>query len=177
MDNLAALLRSQPDEYSALDGTQLVSAKVRLLVSMGGTYPKGTEWNFQQDAASAAYVATYWPSDVVWSGYEVGASVMTGGSLSTAAPADDPVRTAYELYIGPNCSRPSWDVTAVHYAVWPDSGLFRLSPEGRNYVNDSRGENLWVEQPGGRQWYLIKQATDDVIAAELDRLMLVTPQC
>ena len=39
--NLAALLRSAPDQHSALGGRELVAAKVALLAVMGGTYPSG----------------------------------------------------------------------------------------------------------------------------------------
>ena len=39
-DNLAALLDSEPDVYSHLTGRELIAAKVKDLVIMGGDYPR-----------------------------------------------------------------------------------------------------------------------------------------
>lgn len=49
LTNLAELLRSGPDAYSSLNGTELLSRKAKLLAVMGGRYPEGEEvciaWN------------------------------------------------------------------------------------------------------------------------------------
>ncbi|GHU61146.1 hypothetical protein FACS1894123_00060 [Bacteroidia bacterium] len=42
LTNLAALLQSPPDQYSPLNGKQLVSQKVKHLVSMAGVFPQGS---------------------------------------------------------------------------------------------------------------------------------------
>ena len=39
-DNLSALLDSEPDSYSNLTGKELITAKVKELVIMGGDYPR-----------------------------------------------------------------------------------------------------------------------------------------
>lgn len=39
-DNLAGLLDSKPDVYSNLTGKELIAAKVKDLVIMGGDYPR-----------------------------------------------------------------------------------------------------------------------------------------
>jgi pyrimidine-specific ribonucleoside hydrolase len=43
LTNLANLLESKPDKYSRLSGKELVSKKVKRLVSMAGKFPEGKE--------------------------------------------------------------------------------------------------------------------------------------
>ncbi len=43
LSNLSALLDSQPDAYSELNGVDLVKAKVKQLVAMAGAFPEGSE--------------------------------------------------------------------------------------------------------------------------------------
>jgi inosine-uridine nucleoside N-ribohydrolase len=112
----------------------LVERKVKRLVVMGGTYPSGTEWNFEQDPAAAAEVVRRWPTKVIFSGYELGLDVVT------AAPARGPVNRAYELGQAEGGERSSWDQTAVLYTVRPR--LF-ATVAGRNRVDPGTGENRW----------------------------------
>lgn len=176
LGNLATLLQSAPDDISPLSGSELVSRSVSLLVIMGGAYPQGVEWNLEQDPSAAATVAEYWPTPIVWSGYEVGATIFTG-SVLTNAPEDDPVRVAYDLYVGDGNSRPSWDLTAAYYALWPQDYLFQLSAEGVNTINQTDGSNVFTSVEGGGQWYLIKNASDDAIADTLNDLIVTAPVC
>ena len=57
LTNMADLLNSEPDRYSPLTGSQLVKAKVKELVAMGGRWPnspkKEGEYNFHMDPAAA----------------------------------------------------------------------------------------------------------------------------
>jgi len=53
MTNLAALIISESDDYSALNGLELVNQKVKRWVCMGGGFPStGGEFNFNCDAAA-----------------------------------------------------------------------------------------------------------------------------
>ena len=176
LGNLASLLASTADDISSLSGSQLVKNAVSLLVIMGGAFPSGTEWNLSEDPEAAATVASSWPTPIVWSGYEVGGSVYTGGTLDDNCSEDDPVRVAYDLYVGAGNTRPSWDLTAAYYALWPDSGLFELSSEGKNTVN-SDGSNSFAASDGGNQWYLIKAESDSAIADALNAILITQPDC
>ena len=52
MTNLAALIISEPGDFSALNGLELVNQKVKRWVSMGGGFPgTGGEFNFNCDVA------------------------------------------------------------------------------------------------------------------------------
>ena len=125
LTNLAALLRSPPDQHSALDGRQLIAKKVRRLAVMGGKYPssigQGCECNFcaayngghdhQVASAASAYVAAQMPPEVpvLYSGFNVGIQVQTGGVLSSCTPPTNPCRAAFIDYEGgTNRSRFSW---------------------------------------------------------------------
>ena len=76
--NLARLLESPPDAESSLTGLELVRKKVKLLSLMAGAFtpnkaePHYLEYNVKRDVASAKAVAALWPTDVVWSGFEIG---------------------------------------------------------------------------------------------------------
>ena len=70
--NIADLLRSAPDAFSDLDGIRLVERKVAQLVSMAGAFPKGSEFNVNQDPVSSKYVAEHCPVKFLLSGFEIG---------------------------------------------------------------------------------------------------------
>ncbi|MCD6441217.1 MAG: nucleoside hydrolase, partial [Candidatus Marinimicrobia bacterium] len=92
MTNLAALLKSEPDNYSALNGIDLVTKKVEKWVCMGGGFPNsGGEFNFACDAAATKYVVDNWPKPVIFSGAEIGSQIQTGAKLALT-PASNPIR-------------------------------------------------------------------------------------
>jgi hypothetical protein len=175
LPNVAALLASAPDAHSPLAGPALVKKKVAKLVVMGGQYPSGKEWNFEQDGTAAKKVNEEWPTPIVFSGGEVGAPIGTGARLAKETPPENPVRKAYELYNGAGKNRSSWDQTAMLFAIRGEAGCFKLSPEGTNTVA-ANGKNDWKAEPGGRHRYLIKVAPDAEIAKAIEELMLQPPR-
>lgn len=143
--NLARLLDSPPDAHSPLDGRTLVARKVKLLSLMAGAFQtvrwdtRYLEYNVKLDVPAAQKLAQTWPTPIVWSGFEIG--------LAAAFPhlvieqdldyiAHHPLKEAYYLYKPPPHDRPTWDPTAVLYAVFPDRGYFDLSPPGHVKVED-----------------------------------------
>jgi inosine-uridine nucleoside N-ribohydrolase len=161
--NLARLLQSEPDEYSDLAGTALVSRKVRLLSMMAGVFRPipGTvrhrEYNLVEDLASARIVLEQWPTPLVISGFEVGIAV-TYPHESIARDyryvADHPLAEAYRRYCEPDHDRPCWDLTSVLYAVSPEAGYFTLSPPGQIRLQED-GYTLFDERADGKHRYLI----------------------
>lgn len=147
MSNIANLMLTGPNHNGddiAKSGTQLLEAKVKQMVVMGGQYPSGSEFNFELDGPSAATVTRDLNVPMIFTGYELGTKVLSGGSLVNT-PADNPVREAYRLYgkgVEPY-SRASWDLSAVLYAVEGLSDYFNLSELGKNQVAYD-GSNLWL---------------------------------
>lgn len=177
LSNLRNLLASGPDENSPLSGRDLVARKVKQLTIMGGRYPSGREWNFQQDPPAASVVVRDWPGPMVFSGWEVGARIRTGSRLFTETPVTNPVRRAYELYVGAGNSRESWDQTALYYAVRGADRLFALKGQaGHNTVDPVTAANTWLDKPNKRHNYLVIAAEDATVATAIENLMVAPPR-
>lgn len=177
-ENLSALLNSTADALSPLSGTELVRRKVARLVVMGGMYPAGREFNFFGDNPSlTAHVVNSWRglTPIVFSGGELGGSVMSGVRLMQEGPEADPVRQAYEWYTY-GAARPSWDPLTVLFAMGDSEPghLFEYGNEfGYNHVF-ANGSNEWVyDEAVTDQRFLKLRVSNETAAAELDRLYLV----
>jgi purine nucleosidase len=182
LGNLRALLDTAPDAVSPETGADLVRRKVRLWVAMAGKFPNGRfpggegEYNLRVDTASAMRTLSDWPTPAVFSGFEIGARVLTGRGLR-AAPETSPVRAAYLHFNGLE-NRESWDQTAVLYAVrgagamWTESGpglcLMHGGPRG--------GYNEWLPTPLKSHRYLIEKMPPAEVARLLEELMTRRPR-
>ncbi|KAK7977211.1 inosine/uridine-preferring nucleoside hydrolase [Apiospora saccharicola] len=177
-ENLSALLNSTADALSPLNGTELVRLKVERLVVMGGMYPAGREFNFFGDNPSlTAHVINTWRglTPIVFSGGELGGSVMSGMRLMQEGPQTDPVRQAYMWYTY-GAARPSWDPLTVLFAMG-DGGLGDLFEYGNEFGYNhvfANGSNEWVyDEAVTDQRFLRLRVSNETAAAELDRLYLV----
>jgi hypothetical protein len=175
--NLDDLLLSGPDEHSPLNGADLVAEKVKLWVAMAGQFPNsdenpwGGEWNLVNDLRASIITTAIWPTPVVFSGFEVGSAIMTGGVLQTAVPEDNPVREAYRLFTG-GSDRQSWDLSAVWYAVRGADGLFDTC-SGRIEIHGD-GSNDWAAAASGHA-FLRMTVEADLIAETFDELLVTPP--
>jgi inosine-uridine nucleoside N-ribohydrolase len=156
--NLARLLDSHADSHSPLEGRQLVARKVRLLSMMAGAFPTGKpEYNVITDLPSAQKLFAEWPTPIVVSGFEVGNAILyPAQSIENdfRYVEHHPIADAYRQYKKMPYDRPTWDLTAVLYAVWPERGYFSLSPPGRIHV-DAKGKTELVQAGDGTHRYLI----------------------
>ncbi|MGZ5247846.1 MAG: nucleoside hydrolase [Flavitalea sp.] len=125
LTNMANLLNSKPDRHSSLTGKQLISKKVKQLVSMAGRFDdemeKYKEFNVVQDAAASKIVFDNWNTPIIFSGFEIGMKVLSGIPLIESDIEDSPVKDVFEISIPLDKSdkngRMSWDQTAVLIAV------------------------------------------------------------
>ena len=177
--NLRDLLQSEPDATSPLSGRDLVKAKVKRLVVMGGAFPKSDpvdgEFNFSFTANSTQYVMANWPTPILLSGVELAGGMITGKSLDST-PETNPIRRAYALAYD-NCivhGRPSWDLTAVLAAVRDPHIYWDVSPNGRCKVS-SIGTNKWEPSPDLGHTYLIKKAPSQGFITDLLNRFLISP--
>jgi inosine-uridine nucleoside N-ribohydrolase len=144
--NFQRLLDSAPDAASPLSGRELVAKKVKLLSIMAGAFQtvnwdtRHLEYNVVKDVPAAQKLAKEWPTPVVFSGFEIGVAA----AFPHEVVAQDfgyvkhhPLKEAYYLYSAPDHDRPTWDPTALLYAVCPERGYFDLSPTGRVTVEDN----------------------------------------
>ena len=155
--NLIRLLETPADEYSDLTGKELVAKKVKLLVTMAGNFedPDFHEYNVVKDIPAAKVIFEEWPTPVVTSPFEIGIKIQYPGSSIENdfgwAPMH-PVVEGYKAYQPMPYDRPTWDLTAVLYAVEGES-WFKVSPAGEIKVTEA-GSTLFTEYENGTRRYL-----------------------
>ena len=158
--NLARLLETRADAASLDDGPTLVRKKVRLLSVMAGNFADGKpEFNLEKDVPSAIKLFRDWPTPIVVSGFEIGAALefpATRIERDFAYVQDHPVAEAYRSYMKMPYDRPTWDLTAVLYAVHPDEGYFSLSPPGTITVLPGGGSHFEPSAAGKHRYLIIK---------------------
>jgi inosine-uridine nucleoside N-ribohydrolase len=170
---VADLLVSKPDSISKLDGMALVKKKVKQLVSMGAEYPKGDEWNIKLSPDASKLVAEKWPTNVVYSGFEIGVAIMTGERLVTETPELSPIRMAFATNpdLDAKKNRHSWDQTAVLFAVRGLKDYWTMG-SGTIQIQDD-GKNNWVAGGKSRQYLIAKKPVPDMKKVIED--MMVAP--
>lgn len=161
--NLARLLDSKGDEYSDLNGIELVGKKVKFLSIMSGTYNDDTfnnpEWNVLQDLEASKKVYREWPTPLIASGSEVGVRILYPHQsiLNDFKNGEkNPMCVSYKLYEKMPYDRPTWDLTSVVYAVEPDDSGLDISPKGTITIEDNGFSRFEASENGKHQYLIIK---------------------
>ncbi len=177
LTNMANLLHSGPDQFSKLTGRQLVTRKVKQLVSMAGKFPSGHEYNVHRDTTASKVVYTDWPTPMLLSGFEIGQAIKTGLPLvqNTAirnSPVQDVFRISLPLSAEDRTGRMSWDQTAVLVAV---EGIepYYTTKTGR-LILGPKGSNTWDDAGKGHEHLVVKRPPAEV-EARINRLMQHQP--
>lgn len=174
--NLKDLLLSVGDEYSPLPGKELVAKKVKHLVSMAGLFPQGREFNVFCDTPASKVVAEQWPTEIVFSGFEIGNAILTGKKLVASDIAGSPVKDAYAQCFaeGDPDGRQSWDHTAVLVAVKGYEPYYNVERGTFNVVDDE-GTNSWTPDAAGKHLRLIEKLSPAQMAGLIDNYMMYQP--
>ena len=185
LTNLDDLLKSGPDEFSNLSGPELVKMKVKFWSCMGGQFPQGNEeFNLNTYPHEAEYVMSHWPVKVIYGGFEIGWQVMTGGKFDELyTSVSNPVAMAFSIYTG-GSDRYSWDEISSYIAVMGTDPYFDLiRGTNRMEVTDPKapGEriksrNLWIDDPKGKDYYIVFKSDPASLGVVLDSLMYAPPQ-
>lgn len=162
-------------------GLELIQAKVSGLYLMAGNFADANhpEHNIMLDLEAAQRVAELWPTPIVYSGFEIGRPVMTGGRMTD--PQRNPVAKAYERFpaggVGTIGSSSSYDQTMVYFAIRgvmaEDTRLWKLSPPGT--VRFPAGRTAFTPTSEGRCRHLIADASPDAVARAIEALMIQPP--
>ena len=154
---MARLLESGPDEYSPLDGVELIRAKVKNIYAMGGVFGDAVEpdYNFLQaiDFSMKFFALLPKEVDIVFSPGEVGDPL----DYRPAQVIEDlywtdfhPIKWTYQ-YLNCNTGQKMWDPQAVINAV-EGNERYNLSPRGWVTLTP-RGETLFTPDPNGNARY------------------------
>ncbi len=172
--NLAALLKSSPDQYSGLNGSELIKAKVRSLVSMGGQFPEGKEFNVSVDPESSIEVFENWPTPILISGFEIGRSIYTGLKIAGSNIKNSPVKDVYDLCLKTDTrGRSSWDQVTVLVGVRGHEEYYN-TVKGRVVVSPD-GSNLWENDKAGSHEYLTSRIPESEMTEIIENLMMHEP--
>ncbi|TLV00528.1 nucleoside hydrolase [Dyadobacter luticola] len=173
LTNLADLLDSKPDSYSQLSGNMLVKKKVKQLVSMAGAFPSGREYNVLVDSVASEKVFAEWPTEIIFSGFEIGKEVKTGlrvvANDRLKSPVKDVFAMAMPLSKQDENGRMSWDQTAVLVGVRGALPYFGLK-RGRIIIEG--GNNKWQDDPMGPHAYLTPNMPYEQLTALIEGLMM-----
>lgn len=174
--NLRDLLHSGADVYSSLSGKELVAKKVKRVVAMAGLFPEGREFNLYCDVSAAKTVTEEWPTEIVFSGFEIGERILTGKKLVQAPIENSPVKDAYALCFaeGDPDGRMSWDLTAVWVAVKGYAPYYHAE-RGRLKIIDEEGTNRWTADERGMHLRLIESIPPAEMASLLECYMMHQP--
>jgi len=202
--NLADLLRSGPDEFSTMNGFQLVEAKVKAIAWQGGWYPPLHGWgvdtyNWNCGAGfydtsgcrgESAYAVNNMPASVEMIFSDIGDYTYTGGRLSSCSGDNNPCRAALIDQCGWGNGRCSWDpIVTLHAVRYMQQGTNNWEEHrdgGKAYLEED-GSNYWTSDGGGydHAYLVLDGAWDgdegamnrarDAIATEIDDLLCNEP--
>lgn len=182
LTNMANLLQSPPDQYSPLNGKELITQKVKLLVSMAARFDsemgKFKEFNVVEDAAASVTAFSNWPTPIIFSGFEIGWKIITGLPIvNNTAISHSPVKDVFarSLPMDPNDKngRMSWDETAVLVAVRGYQKYFSVV-QGTIICN-ADGSNGW-DKNGHRDHYLVQKMPIPDMEKVLNDLIMHQPK-
>lgn len=182
--NIQRLLQSKADKYSSLNGSDLISKKVKEFVMMGGQFPKGeNEWNFNGNMPGVTkFVINNLKVPIVFSGFEIGATIKTGAIFNTI-DKDTPLYQGFmyfsehapwikDQFKGKILNNSTFDQTAVLYAVNGGIDILWEKITGGYCEADDKGGNRWVKRTGSNHSYLKLIETPEFMAALIEAIML-----
>ena len=157
LSNISDLLNSEADAHSGLNGMDLVKKKVKQLVAMAGGFPEGNEFNVNKHASASVEVFSKWPVPILFSGFEIGARIFTGGRVAEMK-IKSPVVHGYAYNLKTfkkqgEKNRPSWDQTAVLIAVRNPETYFYVNGPGKFLVQES-GANTWDSDTDAGHYFI-----------------------
>ena len=182
--NIKRLLQTGADKYSKLNGTELISKKVKEFVMMGGQFPKGeNEWNFNGDMPGVTkYVIDNLKVPIVFSGFELGASIKTG-AIFNEIDKDTPLYQGFlyfsqhapwvkDQYKGKILNNSTFDQTAVLYAVNGGVDVLWEKVTGGYCLADDKGGNKWIKRENSNHSYLKLIETPKFMEILIEAIML-----
>lgn len=182
--NIQRLIQSKADKHSPLNGSELISKKVKEFVVMGGQFPKGdNEWNFNGNMPGVTkFVIENLKVPIVFSGYELGVKINTGATFNSIDP-ETPLYKGFlyfsehapwmkDRFKGQILNNATYDQTAVLYAVNGGVDVLWEKITGGYCEADEKGGNRWVKRQNSNHSYLKLIETPEFMATLIEAIML-----
>jgi len=178
--NFPPLLKSGADQYSPLSGKELLKAKLRKVVIMGGLFPDSqvientdrAEWNWWAFASKNITKTTMnalaeMGKPIVYVGFEVGVQVHVGVEMIKRLGREHPTTEAFYLGKGTRnttkktidegsfltSENPAFDEIGLFVAVEGGIGEFFNTVQGR-VETEEYGANSWIPDEQGNESYI-----------------------
>ena len=172
LTNLYHLMNSTADEYSPLNGMDLIRKKVKRFIMAGGKLPNGSSYNFRISPDKSEFVINNWPTEHWLVPNELGDSVFTGTEMLSKTTAENPIHVAYDLYRKAHPGwefRPSWDQMAVYIAARPRDPLFKTNTTGS--VKATKHSITWLDAPDKNHVWFQPNSTREERREVIEELM------
>ena len=177
--NVSDLLNSKADEHSNLNGVELVKKKVKHWVAMAGSLPGGQEFNVFEAAKASVNAFTNFPKPILFSSFEIGYRIFTGGEVAKLDGTKNPVARGYAFNLQTytkdgETARPSWDQATVLIAIRNPEDYFYVNGPGKFIINQD-GTNSWDPTIDAGHRFLVHKYPFQHIANVLEELMKHEP--
>lgn len=162
---LSQLLDSEPDDYSPLNGVDLVSTKVKKIHIMGGVFDSAVEpdFNFSQAMEFSINFFEKWPDDVdiYFSPGEVGDMVEYPIDMVINDISWTDIHPIKQVYMNYDCNtgQKMWDpmtliqiVEGDHLFTISESGTVELTENAETIFTPDANGNCFYQIPGNEEW-------------------------
>eukprot|EP00039_Didymoeca_costata_P014589 m.237248 g.237248 ORF g.237248 m.237248 type:complete len:515 (+) comp16055_c1_seq3:155-1699(+) len=184
--NMRDLVLSPPDEFSPLNGSELVALKVKEIVWMDMMYNFGCAQAASSDwlgpdtgcHGSAQAAVMNWPPSVKQIFNSLGGDVLHGGWLNGCAGYGSPFRQAFEDWGVGGVGRSSWDPITVMMAVRGVEGIYCKEQDVGGFMKVAEsGEETWNPGTGHNQSRAAYASADSqaLISFKLNELLCKPP--
>ena len=139
--------------------------------------PNLHEYNVVKDIPAAKIIFEEWPTPVVTSPFEVGIKIQYPGSSienDFGWAGLHPVVEAYKAYQTMPYDRPTWDPTAIQYAV-EGGDWFTVSPTGNITVTEEGSTIFTPDGNGTRRYLSVDQDQADSVKAHFIKMITSVP--
>jgi inosine-uridine nucleoside N-ribohydrolase len=183
--NLPPLFESQGDQYSPLNGKELIKKKVKDFVFMGGHFPTSVgfhppemgEWNwwalgYQNITKNTLNAIRSIQKPIVYVGYEVGEPLYVGNEIMKRLGKDHPVYDTYASTITYSSEKENsaFDEVALYYLVEGGLDSYFGLVNGKAVV-DENGVNYWSSDASNESYLtLLPGVTDTLRSILTDRI-------
>ncbi|MBQ8163334.1 MAG: nucleoside hydrolase [Clostridia bacterium] len=184
LTNISALIRSEPDDISPLDGVSLIKEKCAKIVLMAGLFldnengEREPEWNVRWDVAAARDVFDFKGVPIATIPWETGVKIYTGKDLESRVKERNPLLVAFERFLNESIKggRDSWDPVTALYAVEGTKDFLKESAKGHVCVKDN-GATYFEEAADGNTVIVTVNSTSENDQAVRDTIAKYIEDC